>query len=97
VERKLSKQVEMLRERGDDIFPMTTFDRIRKNGGRLPAGVADRVRRRGAVIVRNVVPKGEAEDMLTDLTKYMFTNNNVFPNTNRVRANVDGNKNRIVW
>ena len=56
-------------------MPEVAFADIEANGGRFPEAVAEMVRRRGCVIVRNMLPKAEAEQMLTDLTAYLTTNN----------------------
>lgn len=46
VKRKLDKQLQVIRERGSDIIPTTTFQRIRNNGGKIPDGVAEKARER---------------------------------------------------
>ena len=74
VEKKLEKQLEIIKERGNDVIPTVSYDKIRNNGGKLPDGVADKVRKRGVLIIRNVIPKEEIEDMMTDLQKYMYKN-----------------------
>ena len=42
VERRLTKHLRTLSERGSDVIPVTSFKRILNNGGRLPEGVADK-------------------------------------------------------
>ena len=53
---------------------MTSFKRISNNGGRLPEGVAAKVRKMGVLVVKEVIPAKEIEDMMTDLVKYMYEN-----------------------
>ena len=43
VKRKLDKQLQVIKEKGSDIIPTTTFQRIRNNGGKIPDGVAEKV------------------------------------------------------
>ena len=78
VERRLERQAEMLREaaarQGADLIPSTSFRRIAQNGGRLPDGIADKVRKRGVLIVRGVIPAKEIEEMMSELVKYMYEN-----------------------
>ena len=92
VERRLQKQVESLRERGGDLVPVTTFDKILNNGGRFPEALAERVRRRGVVVVRDTIPEEEVEQMVGDLLKYMY-DNSAFPphgkNQVRLRMQTD--------
>lgn len=82
VEKKLDKQLEIISERGSEIIPTVSYDKIRNNGGKLPEGVADKVRKRGVLIVRNVIPKEEIEDMMTDLHKYLYKNG-MYPPKNK--------------
>ena len=74
VEKKLDKQLEVIKERGNELIPTVSFDKIRNNGGKLPEGIADKVRKRGVLIIKNVIPKQEVEDMMTELLKYMYKN-----------------------
>ena len=74
VERRLTKHLRTLSERGSDVIPVTSFKRISNNDGRLPEGVADKVRKMGVLIVRDVIPAKEIEEMMTDLLKYMYEN-----------------------
>ena len=74
MERRLTKHLRTLSERGSDVIPVTSFKRISNNDGRLPEGVADKVRKMGVLIVRDVIPAKEIEEMMTDLLKYMYEN-----------------------
>lgn len=78
VEKRLDKQMEIIREKGSDVVPVTTFDKIRLNGGKIPEAVADKVRKRGVLIVRNTIPKQDVEQLVAEVLTYMY-NNNVFP------------------
>ena len=60
---------------GSAIVPEVAFTDIEANGGQFPEAEARIIRRRGCVVVRNMLPKTEAEQMLTDLTTYLSANN----------------------
>ena len=60
---------------GSAIVPEVAFADIEANGGRFPEAAAEMVRRRGCVIVRNMLPKAEAEQLLAELTAYLTSNN----------------------
>lgn len=75
VEKKLAKQLEIIREKGNDVIPITTFDKIKNNGGQLPEGIMEKLRKRGVLIVRNTIPANEISDMISSLLKYMYDNN----------------------
>ena len=70
----MTKHLRTLSERGSDVIPVTSFKRISNNDGRLPEGVADKVRKMGVLIIRDVIPSKEIEEMMTDLLKYMYEN-----------------------
>ncbi len=57
MEKRLERQLEKMRERGNDIIPVTTLDSIKNNGWKVPKGVADRVRKRGVLVVRETIPR----------------------------------------
>ena len=87
--------MQSLSERGNDLIPVTTYDRIKNNGGKFPEGVADKIRKRGVVVVRDTVPADEAQQMVGDLLKYMY-DNNVYPgkeNQASLGQNIQINKN----
>ena len=56
-------------------MPDVPFADLEAYGGRFPEAAAEMVRRRGCVIVRNMLPEAEAEQMLTELTEYLTSNN----------------------
>ena len=57
------------------IVPEVAFADIEAIGGHFPEAVAEMVRGRGCVIVRNMLPKAEAEQRLAELTEYLTINN----------------------
>ena len=87
VERRLTKRLRTLSERGpEDVIPITSFKRISNNGGRLPEGVVDKVRKMGVLIVRDVIPAREIDDMMTDLIGYMHDNKAFPQNRNQTQV-----------
>ena len=54
------------------------------NGGKFPDKIADKVRKRGVVVVRNTIPEEEVKEMMADLVKYLYTNNGFPKNENQV-------------
>ena len=54
----------------------------------LPEGVADKIKKRGVVIVRNTIPKEEIEEMMADLITYMY-DNEVYPSENQVKFTIN--------
>ncbi len=85
VERRLQIEVKSISEYGSDIIPVTTYDEVKNNNGRFSQGVADEVRRRGVVVVREVIPMEEMDSMVASLLKYMYDNNAFPPAINQVR------------
>jgi len=81
VKRQLIKQLDRIKEKGSEIIPETTFQRIISNGGHLPDSVIRKVQKHGVLIVRNTIPAREALEMMSDLIKYMYTNN-IYPINN---------------
>ena len=81
VKRQLIKQLDRIKEKGSEIIPETTFQRILSNGGHLPDSIIRKVQKHGVLIVRNTIPSREALEMMSDLIKYMYTNN-IYPINN---------------
>ena len=84
IENKLDKQIETLREKGNKVIPITTFERIQNNGGRIPEGLAEKVHKRGVLIVKNTIPREEIEVFRGDLLKYLFDNDAINAGKNQV-------------
>lgn len=60
-----------IRRRGADVIPQVTFQDIKANGGRLPTKLLSEIRKRGAVVVRNVVDRQEAADYKASIQEYI--------------------------
>jgi hypothetical protein len=48
--------------------------------------VAQKVLKRGVLIVRKTIPEEEAKDMMADLVKYLYTNNGFPKDQNQVKT-----------
>lgn len=84
VEKKLKKQIDLLAQKGNEVIPVISFDRIKNNGGRLPEGIVDKVKKKGVLVVRNTIPKDEIEEMMADLITYLYDNQQYPPKDNKV-------------
>lgn len=78
IEKALRKQLDKIQAHGSQVIPVTHFEKIRKNGGRLPENVAKKVKKRGVLIVRNTISPELVQVWMADLVKYLWANN-AFP------------------
>ncbi|CDS03655.1 hypothetical protein LRAMOSA01057 [Lichtheimia ramosa] len=60
-----------IRRRGADVIPQVAFQDIKANGGRLPTKLLSEIRKRGAVVVRNVVDRQEAAEYKASIQEYI--------------------------
>ena len=72
------------RTKGSKIIPETTLEKIVNNGGKIPDKLAEKVRKRGVLIVRNTIPEEETKEMMADLVKYLYSNNGFPKDPNQV-------------
>jgi hypothetical protein len=86
VEKKLDEELEEIRSKGNKLIPETRLEDILSKGGNLPEEVVEQVRKRGVLIVRNTIPKDEAEKMLEDLINYITVNNGFPKDPKKVSA-----------
>lgn len=78
VKRQLLKQLERIKEKGTEIIPETTFQKITNNGGHLSESIVRKVHKHGVLIVRNTIPAEETYEMMSELIRYLY-NNNMYP------------------
>ena len=84
------------RTKGSKIIPETTLEKIVNNGGKIPDKLAEKVRKRGVLIVRNTIPEEETKEMMADLVKYLYSNNGFPKDPNQVnRARVGKLKRKV--
>ncbi|KAI8069484.1 DUF1479-domain-containing protein [Gongronella butleri] len=60
-----------IKERGSAVIPEVTLAAIEANGGLVPDAIAAEVRKRGVLVIRNVVPKEVAEGYKRDIQQYI--------------------------
>ena len=65
-------KVQEANERGPSIFPQVEFADIVND--KIDGETIDRIKRTGVCIVRNVIPKEEAAELLGDVRKYIKAN-----------------------
>ena len=74
VKRQLKKQLEKVKEKGNEIIPETTFQKIINNNGHLSESIIRRVQKHGVLIVRNTISPKETLNMMSDILSYMDKN-----------------------
>ena len=55
-------------------IPETTMEKILNNGGELPYRIAQKVRQKGVLIVRNTIPRNLIHSWSSDLLQYLYNN-----------------------
>lgn len=60
-----------IKEKGSAVVPQVTFAEIQSNNGQFPPHIADEIRKRGCVVIRNVVSREEAQDYKNQIKKYI--------------------------
>ena len=74
IQRQLKKQLEKNKEKGNEIIPETTFQKIKNNHGHLSESIIRKVQKHGILIVRGTIPPKEALHMMSDILDYMDEN-----------------------
>lgn len=57
---EFEKEIELIKEMGPEIVPQVEYSAIVENDIKFPSIVADEIRKRGCVVIRNVVDRNEA-------------------------------------
>lgn len=65
------KESPEIKEKGSDIIPQVTFAEIQSNNGEFPPHIANEIRKRGCVVIRNVVSREEAQGYKNQIKKYI--------------------------
>lgn len=65
------KEIEVIQLNGPDVIPQIEFSKIAANNFQFPTTFADEVRKRGCVVVRNVVDRSEALKYKADVQQYI--------------------------
>lgn len=65
------KEIQLINEKGPEIIPQINFSTILKNNLKFPSTFADAIRKRGCVVIRNVVDSNEALKYKDDVQQYL--------------------------
>jgi len=57
-----------------EVIPVVEFDEIAKNDNKFDAKIIETIKKRGVVVIRNVIEKDEAKNLHDDLVDYMTKN-----------------------
>lgn len=68
---EFEKEIQLIKEKGSLIIPQIEFSTILENDGRFPPAVADEIRKRGCVVIRNVIDCNEALKYKSDVQQYI--------------------------
>jgi hypothetical protein len=68
----IEAKVREAKQRGPSIFPELDFSDVEKNS--VDAGMIDRIKRTGACIIRNIIPREKAVQYLVDIREYIKAN-----------------------
>jgi hypothetical protein len=70
------KESKMIQEKGSDIIPQITLGDIIKADGKFPEHMLPEIRKRGCVVIRNVIDQEEAKGYKKQIQSYIKRNNN---------------------
>lgn len=70
------KETVEIKEKGSSVIPQVTFAEIQSNNGQFPPHIADEIRKRGCVVIRNVVSREEAQGYKEEIKKYIGNHSN---------------------
>lgn len=68
---EFDKEIQLIKEKGSAIIPQIEFSAILENNGKFPSSVADEIRKRGCVVIRNVLDRAEALKYKQDVKQYI--------------------------
>ncbi|KAG2202535.1 hypothetical protein INT47_012529 [Mucor saturninus] len=60
-----------IKEKGSSVIPQVSFADIQSNGGQFPPSIAEEIRKRGCVVIRNVVSREEAQGYKQQIKEYI--------------------------
>ncbi|CAL8144552.1 unnamed protein product [Orchesella dallaii] len=70
--KEIENETEEIKRLGPNVIPQVEFSEIAKNGGTFPQDVAKEVKKRGMVVIRNVVSEQEALQYKKDVKEYIL-------------------------
>ncbi|ODM95117.1 hypothetical protein Ocin01_11564 [Orchesella cincta] len=69
--KEIENETKEIKRLGPNVIPQVEFSDISKNGGTFPQNIAEEVRKRGMVVIRNVVPQDEALEYKEKVKEYI--------------------------
>lgn len=69
--KSFEKESAEIKEKGSSIIPQVNFSEIESNNGQFPSHIADEIRKRGCVVIRNVVSREEAQGYKKEIKEYI--------------------------
>ena len=83
IKSAVKKQFHHLEKKGKDIIPVTSYEKIILNGGRLPENIKRKLQRRGILVIKNTIPPELIKHWETNILRYLY-DNNASPKKNQV-------------
>ena len=77
------EQLHQFEKKGEDIIPITSYEKIFLNGGRLPENIERKLKRRGILVIKNTITVELIRHWDTNILRYLY-DNNAFPKKNQV-------------
>ena len=87
IDKALKKQLHQLERKGSDLIPVTSYEKIILNGGKLPENIARKLIKRGVLVIRNTLSLEMSRDWISNILKYLY-DNNAFPKRNQVHGKI---------
>ncbi|KAI7856150.1 DUF1479 domain protein [Circinella umbellata] len=80
----MEKETLEIRQRGSAVIPEVTMEEIQSNGGRLPDKIISEVKKRGTVVIRNIVDRTLAAEYKSSIQDYIHRHPGIagFPEDN---------------
>lgn len=66
-----AKETPEIQQKGSSVIPQVSFAEIKENGGQFPPAIAEEIRKRGCVVIRNVVSEEEAKGYKKQIKQYI--------------------------
>lgn len=69
--QEFENEIQLIKDKGPEIIPQIDFSTIVANNFQFPSTFADEIRKRGCVVVRNVVDRSVALNYKEDVQQYI--------------------------
>lgn len=74
--KKFVEEIEVIRSTGPNIIPQIEFEEICANNGKFPENKIEEIKKRGCVVIRNVISSELALQYKADVKDYIANNRN---------------------